>query len=317
MVLVTGATGFVGGRLVYYLRSMKVSVRVLVRDIGKKVFPQDVEVYEGDILDISSLQIAMNGIEKVYHCAAFISYFPNDYDKMYKTNVEGTANVVNIALFCGVKKLIHVSSIAAIGARPGEKLILESSTWDSGYKQTLYGISKMMAEHEVYRGIAEGLDACIVNPGVILGKDSPKDKSSQRIISLIKKGLAFYPTGSNGFVDIEDVVTTTFQLGEMQNTGERYILVAENLSIYKYLCLCAKILNVRAPKYSIRIWMIYLAIVLDFILSLFTFKKRMLSFENMYLSQQIFLYDNNKVKESLSYRFKSIEQSISESVSMT
>jgi nucleoside-diphosphate-sugar epimerase len=315
VVLVTGATGFVGGRLVSYLLSKQIAVRVLVRDISKKVFPPDVEVYEGDILDITSLQTAMNGIEKIYHCAAYISYLPNDYDRMYKTNVEGTTNVVNIAIFCGVKKLIHVSSIAAIGARPGEKLIQESSIWDMGYKQTRYGISKMMAEHEVYRGIAEGLDACIVNPGVILGKDSPKDKSSQRIFTLIKKGLAIYPTGSNGFVDIEDVVITTYLLGEMENTGERYILVAENLSLYNYLCLCANILHVRKPKYAIRFWMIYLAIILDFIRSLFTFKKRILSFENMYLAQQHFLYDNTKVKQSLSYSFKSIEQSLSESVS--
>ncbi len=314
MVLVTGASGFVGGRLVQYLLAQSIQVRVLVRNPTKQIFHADVEVYQGDILDITSLEKALYGISTIYHCAAYISYHPSDYDIMYKTNVEGTANIVNVALHCGVKKLVHISSIAALGVRPSSMAINEEALWDAGYKQTRYGISKMMAEHEVYRGIAEGMDACIVNPGVILGKNAPKDKSPQRILSMIKKGLSFYPKGSNGFIDIEDVVTATYKLGQLQNTGERYILVAENLKLYDYLKLCAKILNAKPPRFAINNWMIYLAIAFDYILSFFTLKKRMLSFENLYLAQQQFLYDNKKVVSALHFSFKPIEQSLIESI---
>lgn len=312
MVLITGASGFVGGRLLTYLHDLHIPIRILVRNYRVGAYPNDIQIYQGDILDINSVVEAMEGIEIIYHCAAMISYQPSDYDFMYKTNVEGTSNIVNAALYCGVKKIVHVSSIAALGARPGNHHINEEAIWDAGYKQTRYGISKMMAEHEIHRGMAEGLEACIVNPGVILGKNAPEDKSPRRILSMLKKGLAFYPTGSNGFVDVEDVVKSIYLLGKQHHNGERYIVVAENLTLYDYLRINAELLGAKVPRFAIKRWMIYLAIFLDKILAFFTNRKRLLSYENMYLAQQHFYYDNSKIKQAIGIEFRTVRESLQE-----
>lgn len=315
MVLVTGASGFLGKNLVEKLLSLDIPTRVLVRDPKKfDIIHRCLEVFEGNILDVSSLDLALKDIDTIYHCAAMISYHYSDRDEMYKTNVEGTANLINLSLLHKVKKFIHISSIAAIGAKHGSSLIDESTKWETGYNHTQYGISKMMAEREVYRGIAEGLNACIICPGVIIGKSSNEAKSTNKVIAMIKKGLRFYPKGTNGFVGIDDTVAAILKLGAIDNCGERYIVVSENMSIKEFFQKTAKALNSPPPNRPMPDALISIALIADSILSKFLFKPRFLSKENLKLAQLPFYYDNKKASDILQIKWKSIEQSIQESI---
>ncbi|MDB5227062.1 MAG: family NAD(P)-dependent oxidoreductase, partial [Bacteroidota bacterium] len=216
MVFVTGASGFLGGELVNQLVTAGEQVRIIKRPSSNLSHLQKIldkiEIFEGDILDVPSLEIAFEGIEKIYHSAAVIGYDSSFYDAMYKTNIEGTANVVNIALQKNVKRIVHVSSIAAIGGKPGE-MIDEETKWEKNKWTTQYGITKMLAEREIWRGIQEGLEAVIVNPGIIVGIGNDDHKATIRLFKRIaSKKLPFYTNGTNGFIDVEDVARICIQL---------------------------------------------------------------------------------------------------------
>lgn len=173
MIFVTGGTGFLGRHLLRKLADSDEPIRALIRD-GSTIppachLPGKVEWVPGDVLDIPSLEEHMEGCSSVYHCAGLVSFEKKDRDRLMKINVEGTANVVNVALVKTIQKLVYVSSIAAIGRPAASNEISESTEWDFNGNQTNYGISKYLAEREVWRGLAEGLNAVIVNPSVIIG----------------------------------------------------------------------------------------------------------------------------------------------------
>ncbi len=313
MVLVTGASGFLGGELVKQLVAMGEPVRIIKRSNAQlshlSTIIQQIEVVEADILDIPSLELAMDGIEKIYHSAAVIGYDSSYYKEMYKTNIEGTANVVNVALSKKVKKILHVSSIAAIGGKPNE-LITEDTKWEKNKWNTHYGITKMLAEREIYRGISEGLEAVIVNPGIILGVGH-KDKSTMRIFRNIQQQkLPFYTHGINGFVDVHDVVNCCIQLMNSDANTERYILVAENRSFKDYFELIASSLHVKAPTFQLNNSIGQFFLLVDWLASKITNRKRGLTSENMKIAIEKFEYSNQKVMNQLGYQFVSLEDTI-------
>ena len=172
-ILVTGATGFLGAYLLRQLVTQGHAIRALRRANSPMHLVEDiadlVEWVEADILDIVALETAFEGVTHVYHCAAMVSFHPRDVDRMMKINVEGTANIVNLSLSFGVQKLVHVSSIAAVGRSKERPQLDESSKWTTSKLNTNYAISKYMGEQEVWRGHAEGLAVGIVNPAIILG----------------------------------------------------------------------------------------------------------------------------------------------------
>jgi len=254
MILITGATGLVGSHLAFELIRSGHAVRALRRpdsrfEMIKKVFslysdnPEElfskIEWVDGDILDIFSLEDAMEGAEEVYHCAALVSFLPEDKKRLIRINTEGTANVVNAALEKKIRKLCHVSSIAALG-RPEHQsdLIDENLVWKPSKHNSAYAISKYGAEREVWRGTAEGLDAVIVNPSIVLGLAGP-GMGSSRIFNTVRDGLKFYPPGKNGFVDVRDVARAMILLMESDIRNERFILNAENLEYKKLLGMMA------------------------------------------------------------------------------
>ena len=208
-VLITGATGFLGS---YLLRSLIKSghqnIRALRRPNSDHALVADiqgaVEWVEGDLLDPAALEDAMQGIRQVYHCAAIVSFDPRMVRTMLRANVEGTANVVNAALWEGVDKLVHVSSIAAIGRSPEEKKVSENTKWQRSPLHSNYAISKYLSEQEAWRGMAEGLNVSVVNPSVILGSGRWEDGPLQ-LFRLGWKAFPFYATGVSGFVDVRDV----------------------------------------------------------------------------------------------------------------
>jgi dihydroflavonol-4-reductase len=314
MILVTGASGFLGSELVKQLVANNESVRIIVRpssDISHLVsIKEKIEIMEGDILDVPSLEIAMDGIEKIYHSAAVIGYDDSFYDSMYKCNIEGTANVVNVALTKGIKKLLHVSSIAAIGGKPND-LISEETKWEKNEWTTHYGITKMLAEREVWRAEQEGLEVVIVNPGIILGSSSNENKATMRVFKRIASGkMPFYSNGTNGFIDVRDVAKICIQLMNSPVHSERFILINQNLSFKDYFERIAKRLNVQPPKRALNKTLGNVFLFADWMASTLSRRKRSFTKEIFKVSMEHFEYSNEKIKRQLDYTFIPFDETI-------
>ena len=287
MILVTGATGLVGSHLLVQLLQENEEVKALFRsekqiEKVKNVFAfynqtrlfDKINWVKGDITDIPSLEIAFEKVTHVYHCAALISFDPSDEDELRKINIEGTANVVNCCIDFSVKKLCHVSSIAALGnPKEHETTITEETEWNPEELHSDYAITKYGAEMEVLRGHQEGLEVVIVNPGVIFGYGFPK-KGSDVIIQSVKKGLSFYTKGNIGIVSVEDVTSCMIQLMRSDISGERFTLVGENVNIKNLLDYLAEILKVNPPKIHATKAITSIGWRLDWLLSKITFRKR-------------------------------------------
>ena len=318
MILVTGATGFVGSELICLLVKKKLNVVGLYRNeiqknktilIIKSRLKKNTEKLKkikwikANLKDFSSLENAFFGIKKVYHCAALVSMAFKDQKKLLEINQEGTSHIVNLCLKNNIKKLVYVSSIAALGNDKYENEINESSPWDNSIEKTTYSYSKYVAELEVWRGSEEGLPIVIVNPGVILGNKSPINS----MFNSIRKGFNFFPSGSTGLVEINDVVYLMFHLMESNITNERFILVAENWSYKKIYEMTLKKYNKKIKLFPLPKSIFYLAWIIEKTISFFGFKKRFLSkalIRSLYEDKQI---NGNKIKSKISFSYSPIE----------
>jgi dihydroflavonol-4-reductase len=230
-ILVTGATGFIGAYVVRDLILAGYRVRAMRRKnsipswIDRNIMER-AEWMQGDILDVANMDVYFNGIDAVVHAAASVSFAPRDVRLLFRTNVEGTANIVNAAIDYGVKKFLYVSSVGAIGRTAGQGAIDESRKWESDKQQSNYGVSKYEGEIEVWRGIGEGLNAVIVNPATVLGYGN-WDETSCAIFKNIYNGFPWYSEGLNGFVGVEDVSRIIVRLLQSDISAERFILSAE------------------------------------------------------------------------------------------
>lgn len=314
MILVTGASGFLGGELVKQLVSQGEQVRIIKRKHSDLSHLQDyqnkLEITEGDILDVPSLEIAFDGIDKIYHSAAVIGYDASCYDKMYKTNIEGTANVVNIALYKKVKKIVHISSVAAIGGKPDVD-INEETKWEKNEWTTHYGITKMLAEREIWRGVQEGLDAVIANPGIIIGVGNDEHKATLRLFRQIAtRRLPFYTPGSIGFIDVQDCARACIDLMESKKTAERYILVNETLTYQHYFEKIAKALQVTPPQMKLNQYSGKFFVFLDAMMSVFSSRKRGLTKENLKIAMENFHYKNDKFVNQFLFTYTPMDVTI-------
>jgi dihydroflavonol-4-reductase len=319
MILVTGGTGLVGSHLIRELVHKGEKVRAIRRKesdlsvfkkyLGDDTIKDKVEWVEADVTDIYSISDAMEGIHQVYHTAATVSFLPSDKGRMMKVNAEGTANVVNTALDNGIHKLCHVSSVAAIGRTGKDEVITENSKWTNSSHNSNYALSKYAAEREVWRGIAEGLNAVIVNPSIILG---PADwsKGSPRIFSGVFKGLKFYSEGINAFVDVRDVAAVMIRLMESGISNERFIIMSENLSYKELFEKIALGLGKPAPALKAGRLLAGLAWRLDRLRQGITGTEPLVTKETARTASQKNLYSADKVKAALNYSFLSIDQSV-------
>lgn len=326
MILVTGGTGLVGSHLIYKLIEKGHHVRAIYRskekiDAVKHVFSyyskqvdalfSKVEWIEANINDIPSLTIAFKDITKVYHCAAFISFDTKDYFALRKINIEGTANVVNLCLANNIEKLCYISSIATIGKSETNALITENSNWDPDEDHNVYAITKYGAEMEVWRGTQEGLNAVVVNPGVIIGPGFWRSGSGS-LIKLVHKGLSHYTNGVVGYVDVKDVVLSIIKLMKSDKHNERYILVAENISYKDFFTKVAIQLGVKPPKKEASKLVLNFAWRLDWLKSHIKNKRRRLTKHTSKTITTIARFSNKKVVEELNYSFIAIDESIAE-----
>lgn len=314
MILVTGATGFLGAELIRQLTAQQLKVRAIKRSTANVPdLIKDNSLVEWRIADINepeTLADAFEGVTQVYHCAAFISFDPKDKARLLKVNIEGTANVVNLCLEHGAR-LVHVSSVAALGnAKKGEQ-ITEKDFWEYDPHVHSYAISKYEGEMEVWRGIAEGLDAIIVNPAVIIGKNAGFTGSGA-IFKLVKDGLKFYTDGATGIVDVEDVAKCMILLMDSPITAERYTLSADNLNYKDFFASIAKGFGIKAPSTEAKPWMLGIAWRAAKLASWFTRKAPALTKDAARSSFNHSYYSNAKISKAVPIQFKPLQTSIME-----
>ena len=329
MVLITGGTGLVGSHLLLHLIENGESVRAIYRKLEtiqktKKLFShykkenlfEKINWLEADILDVPSLEIAFENLDYVYHCAAFISFDPKDEDLIRKTNIEGTANIVNFCIAKKVKKLCFISSIAALGdLKENENSITEETEWNPEKSHSDYAISKYGAEMEIWRGQQEGLNSVIVNPGVILG---PRiwEEGSGILFKKIQNGFPFYSKGSTGFIAVTDVVQLMVHLMKSEVKNERFALVAKTISFQELFNSMADALKVKRPSVYISPFATGILWRIDWFFSTFFRTKRILDKETAIASYSKTSYSNEKIKNTLNVDFLNIHQYTKENSSL-
>ena len=324
MILVTGGTGLVGAHLLFHLLNENQPIRAIYRnekkfDTVKRIFGyytnnadalfDTIEWVKADLNNIPQLTEAFKDITHVYHCAAFVSFEPDKFNLLQKTNIKGTANIVNFCIDHKVEKLCYVSSIAALGASLNNKAITEDTEWNKEIDNSVYAITKYGAELEVWRGTQEGLDAVIVNPGVIIGPGIWRYGSGS-LIKMIYNGLKYYTTGSTGYVDVNDVVKAMIQLVKSDVKNERYILVSENLSFKDFFTKTANYLGVKPPQKEAKPWLLNIAWRLDWLKHKLTKKRRVLSKQTANSAVTTTIYSNNKIKAAVGFEFLPMDKSI-------
>lgn len=247
-----------------------------------------------DILDVIALEDVMTGVTHVYHCAGLVSFQRTDAQRLYKINVEGTANVVNAALHAGVKKMLHVSSVAALGRIREGEAIHEKMNWTPETSNSKYGESKYLGEMEVWRGIAEGMDAVVVNPTIILGSGH-WDNGSTAIFKSVYNEFPWYTNGTTGFVDVRDVVSIMIALMQAPITAERFIISAHNTSYRKLFDMIADAFQKRRPYKEVTPFLAKLVSNLEAIKSSITGKKPLITKETAATAQAKVVFDNSKL----------------------
>lgn len=311
MIFVTGATGLVGTHLIQSLLAKGKKVRALYRQaIPVFAGAEQCEWVKGDILDPIGLTEALAGVDYVYHCAAIVSFAPGAAAKMLQSNVDGTANVVNACLVQKIKKLIFVSSVAALGRIRENEAINETMNWSPETSNSVYGQSKYLAELEVWRAMEEGLPMAIVNPVIILGAGDWNNGSSGIFKSAYNE-FPWYTKGMSGFVDVLDVVEAMQLLMESAITGQRFVLSAENLPYQTIFNQIAKAFNKRPPYKKVTPFLAGIVWRLEAMKGFITGKAPLLTKETAATAQAIVRFNNEKfLKAFPDFQYRPIENTI-------
>jgi len=315
-ILVTGATGFVGAQIVRQLIAKGKKVRILIRKNSNLRYLKDVEdqveLVIGDLLDVPSLEEAFQNVTQVYHAAAMISFDPKKKYTMFKINIEGTANMVNVALSSKVEKFLHVSSVSAFGRYDIRKEINEETKWVEHDDNTNYAISKNRSELEVWRAKEEGLNVVIVNPGTILGFGEWAQGSSN-IFKKIYQEVNYYPTGTTGFVGVEDVAKASIQLMESDISGERFILCAKNTTYKEIFQKIAVGLNKKKPSKPVDKFLINFGWRFYWLKDRIIGQQSIISKETALYTSRNFFYQNDKIKKAIGFEFEDLDKVIERS----
>ncbi|HRG80925.1 MAG TPA: SDR family NAD(P)-dependent oxidoreductase [Chitinophagaceae bacterium] len=314
-VLVTGGTGFLGAYIIKELISKGYQVRAIRRKTGLPAFIdssvlEKAEWVEGDVLDVISLEDAMQGMDMVIHSAAVVSFLKKERKQMYQVNVDGTANVVNMALEQNIRKLVHISSVAALGRTSGGGHVDEEKKWEDSRINTHYARSKFKAELEVWRGIGEGMDAVILNPSTILGYGD-WNSSSSAIFKNIYKGFPWFTPGINGFVDVEDVASAAVLMMESDITAQRFIVNGENWPFKQLQETIADGFGKKRPSRKASPFLLGMAWRMEKIKSLFSGRKPLLTKESAKVACSRTFFDNQKLLGALpGFSFTPLQKTI-------
>ncbi|TCD47853.1 NAD-dependent epimerase/dehydratase family protein [Chlorobium sp. N1] len=317
-IAITGATGYIGSQLLRSLDSKGVTgVRVVARN-GSGCLDAagfEAEVVRGDILDQASLEEAFTGIDTVFHSAGLISYTKRSRGDLYRVNVLGTRHVVDACLKAGVRRLVAVSSIAAAGASADGSPVTESAQFQDWQHRNGYMESKHLAELEVLRGAAEGLEALMVSPGVVIGRDGGNPcsrSSSNEVLRLIYEGrIPLHPAGGTGFVDVRDVAEALVAAWQRGKSGERYLVVGHNLAFGELFGRIGTLRGARTRRpVPIPRVLGLMAGVGGELYSLMTGRPSFISMEAIRLAARMASYSNTKSTEELQVTYRPLEETL-------
>lgn len=317
---ITGATGFIGSHIARRYLAAGHQVEALKRSNAGPGMLADVADqitwHEGDILDIPSLEAAIKPGIDVIHAAAIVSFTPKDRERMEKINVEGTANVVNVCLQVGVRKLGYLSSVAALG-RPATKgpktnepaVIDENQKWEDSPNNSAYAKTKYRAELEVWRGVAEGLNAVMVNPSVVLGTGD-WTRSSLQLIKYVYDEKRFYPEGVVNYVDVLDVAEALYQLMESNISSERYILNAGTIPYKALLEQLATTLGKRPPTVRVPPTLTRVLWPLEAVRSWLTGKAPLITRETARSASSRYQYDGRQIEQTIGLQYRPLNETL-------
>ncbi|WP_373521628.1 SDR family NAD(P)-dependent oxidoreductase [Aquiflexum sp.] len=309
-ILITGATGLFGSYLVKRFAHEGSIFALKRKNSSEKLLGDDASTInwiEGDILDPISLETALESIDMVIHVAGLVSFDSNDEDKLMEVNVTGTSNIVNAMLEKGVKKLIHVSSISALGRTVDTVTYDENSKWTASKYNTPYAISKYRAELEVWRGVQEGIQALVIMPSVILGKITD-ERSSTQIYHYVLEENKYYPQGTVNFIDIRDAVEITFQLYQKEQWGERFILNHKTILYKEFFEKMAIAFEKKPPFQKLKSFQLRLALIAVGIGRILKLTKSPLNKQTAMISQLEIYLENGKVNSILDFKYTPLEQ---------
>ncbi len=261
MVVITGVSGLVGGNLARALLAQGCKVRGVIHHDQRAVQGLEMELVQADVRDPASLYHALDRAEVVYHLAASISLEMDSWNEVEAINVQGTRNVVEACLRCGVRRLVHFSSIHAMDQEPLDVPLDESRRRVTpSKKRPPYDVSKAAGEQEVRRGIGRGLDVIILNPTAIVG---PHDYSpsyfGRAIIALVKGQIPALVAGGFDWVDVRDVVQAALKAEQVAPNGASYLIAGHWRSVRQVADLVAELTGTRAPRLSVPIGLAYQA----------------------------------------------------------
>ena len=314
-ILVTGGTGFLGSYIIKELVEKNFTVRAIRRShklpayIPKEIF-DSVDWVDGDILDVISLEEAMEGIDTVIHAAAIVSFAKKDREQMYRVNIEGTANIVNIALEKNVRRLIHISSVAALGRTTTGGSVNEEKKWEETKVNTHYAKSKYKGELEVWRGVSEGLNGVILNPSTILGYGD-WNSSSCAIFKSIYEEFKWYTPGINGFVDVRDVARVVVSMLNNDINEQRFVVNGENWAFKKLMDTIAESLGKKKPSRQTTPLLLNIAWRMEKLKSFFTRQKPLLTRESARVAISQTSFENDKLLKALpGFSYTPLQQTI-------
>lgn len=311
MILVTGASGLVGSHLIHQLVENGEKVRAIYRStIPFNHFGTKVDWVKADILDILSLEDAMQDVQQVYHCAAVVSFNPSKKASLQRTNIDGTANIVNACINSGVKKLLFVSSVAALGRIREDKPIDETMNWTPETSNSEYGKTKYLAELEVWRGMGEGLDVAIVNPVIILGAGD-WNAGSSAIFKSAYDEFPWYTAGMSGFVDVQDLVRAMMLIMHSSITGERFVISGSNAYYKDVFAMMAKYFQKKPAFKKVTPFLANIVWRLEAIKAKFTGKDPLLTKETAKTAQAKVSFNNSKFLTFFpEFKYTDMEKSI-------
>jgi dihydroflavonol-4-reductase len=325
MILVTGGTGLLGSHLLFELVSSGKKVRAIRRRPGREALVRKVfgyystdagelfsriEWFDADLMDFGAMEDAIDGVKEVYHVGAVVSFYPKDHKTMLKVNIEGTANLVNLAIHHGVEKFCYVSSVSTLGRADNDGLSDEETYWVPSRKNSVYSQSKYGAEREIWRGMEEGLNAVIVLPSVIIGPGYWQENSG--LFRLVHQGLKYATRGVNGYVDARDVCRAMVLLMENNCFGERFIASAGNFSYLEFFTMVARHMNKPAPSVIVPPLLTGLAWRVEALRCALTGSKPEVTREMAITTSQVYTYNNRKIRDRLRFEFRDADDSIRE-----
>jgi dihydroflavonol-4-reductase len=319
-VLVTGGTGFLGAYVIRELLDKGYAVRAIRRGNTLPAFIpahrlQQAQWIAGDVLDVSGLEEAMEGVDGVIHTAAMVSFSGRDRSELFRVNVEGTANVVNAALTQNVRRFVHVSSVAALGRSGQGETVTEKKSWEESKYNTSYAISKFRGEVEVWRGIGEGLPAVVVNPSTILGYGDWNSSSCTLFRSAYKE-FPWYTEGVNGFVDVTDTARAIVYLLESDIAAQRYILSGDNWTFRRLFETIAAGFGKKPPSREATPFIAGVAWRTARLKSLFSGQPGILTRESARIARTSTYFDNAKILAQVpGFRFTPLEETIRQACS--